>query len=68
MAIEIERVIVCVDCGGRAHLLTHLDDEVPPEPGDVLAYRCEDCMDRWDIVVRDDDPGDAGDAGVHLDR
>jgi len=26
----------------------------PPEggfqEGDVIAYRCEDCMDRWDIV------------------
>lgn len=69
MAIEIERIIVCVDCGGRAHLLTHLDDEVPPEPGDVLAYRCEDCMDRWDIVVADDEPGDdPGGAGTYLDR
>jgi len=48
-------VITCVDCGGRAHLLTHLDDEVPPQPGDVLAYRCEDCMDRWDVVIDDDD-------------
>jgi hypothetical protein len=44
---------VCVDCGGRAHLLTILDDE-PVEPGDVIAYRCEDCADRWDIVVPED--------------
>lgn len=53
--MEVPLIIVCVDCGGRAHLLTHLDDEVPPEPGDILAYRCEDCMDRWDIVMSDDD-------------
>ena len=51
--------IVCVDCGGRAHLLTILDDE-PVEPGEVLAYRCEDCGDRWDVVVPDDDGDDAG--------
>lgn len=53
--MDVPRVIVCVDCGGRAHLLTHLDPEVPTEPGDVLAYRCEDCMDRWDIVMSDSD-------------
>lgn len=41
--------IVCVDCLGTCHLLTF-----PPEDGfesgDTLAYRCEDCGDRWDIV------------------
>ena len=46
---EIERVIECVDCGGDAHLLTTLpvDDLYP---GDVLVYRCSECMDRWDII------------------
>ena len=46
---EIEQIIECVDCGGRAHLLT----ETPEDgfyPGDILIYRCADCMDRWDIV------------------
>ena len=43
--------IVCVDCGGLARLLTP-----PPEDGrwlvgDVVAYRCRDCRDRWDIVL-----------------
>lgn len=47
--------IVCVDCGGTCHLLT-----APPEDrnghtgfrtGDVVAYRCSDCLDRWDLVV-----------------
>lgn len=41
--------ITCVDCLGRCWMLTY-----PPEDGfqegDVVAYRCEDCMDRWDIV------------------
>ena len=27
-------------------------------PGDIVAYRCEDCLDRWDLVL-DDDWGDA---------
>ncbi len=59
--VDVPLEIVCVDCGGRAHLLTILDDE-PVEAGDVLAYRCEDCLDRWDIVMTDDDD-DGGDQG-----
>ena len=47
-------VIVCVDCGGRCHLLGE-----PPElgwqEGDLAVYRCEDCRDRWDLVVHEDD-------------
>ena len=48
--------IVCVDCGGRCHLLTSYerDDDgnmVPFEADDIVAYRCEDCLDRWDIVL-----------------
>ena len=23
-------------------------------PGDIVAYRCADCLDRWDIVLPDD--------------
>jgi hypothetical protein len=45
--------IVCVDCGGRCHLLSHAPPDEPFAPGDVVAYRCEDCMDRWDLVVAD---------------
>ena len=47
--------ITCVDCGGICHLLSH------PRPdedattgfvaGDIVAYRCEDCLDRWDIEL-----------------
>ena len=59
----MERVlpmIDCIDCGGRAHLITRLDDEDPVQPGDLLTYRCEDCLDRWDLIVPDDDEGDVG--------
>ena len=47
--VEVPETIQCVDCGGLCHRLT-------PEPengfaqGDVVAYRCEDCLDRWDLV------------------
>ena len=48
-------VIVCVECGGRAHLLQLPDPEVPYVEGDWAPYRCEDCLDRWDVVVEEDD-------------
>jgi len=57
---EPDPVITCVDCGGRAHLLTpRRGDPEDPEgdewrPGDIVAYRCEDCLDRWDLVLDDD--------------
>lgn len=45
--------ITCVDCGGTAHLMTHPrpDEDAHSgfQAGDILAYRCEDCLDRWDV-------------------
>jgi hypothetical protein len=49
--------IVCVDCGGRCHRLSYAPHE-GDVAGDVVAYRCEDCLDRWDIVIEDDDVRD----------
>ena len=47
--------IVCVDCGGTCHLLTrpYLEEDGSQGflPGDIVAYRCEDCLDRWDIEL-----------------
>jgi predicted RNA-binding Zn-ribbon protein involved in translation (DUF1610 family) len=48
-------VIVCVDCGGNAHLLTRFPIDEPPVAGDRLVYRCEDCNDRWDLIVDEED-------------
>ena len=50
----VPETIQCVDCGGRCHRLSYEPDEGFAS-GDVVAYRCEDCMDRWDIVLEDDD-------------
>ena len=58
--LQPDPVITCIDCGGRAHLLSAPRDD--PEdagaaewfPGDVATYRCEDCHDRWDLVLDDD--------------
>jgi len=58
---EPDPVITCIDCGGRAHLLTtygvdpedHLAEQW--QPGDIVSYRCADCLDRWDIVLEETD-------------
>jgi len=50
-----EPEIVCVDCGGRCFLLTHAREDGEWLPGDIVAYRCEDCRDRWDLVLPDDE-------------
>lgn len=55
-AVEAPQSIVCVDCGGTCGLLTRpaTDDDGNPVPfgiGDVVAYRCADCLDRWDVVL-----------------
>jgi hypothetical protein len=52
--VDVDAVITCIDCGGRAHLVSY-----PPEDGQwwpgLLVYRCEDCLDRWDLVVPGED-------------
>jgi hypothetical protein len=61
--LEPEPVIVCIDCGGRAHLLTQPREDGTWEPGEVVAYRCQDCLDRWDLVLPDEPDDD-----IDLDR
>lgn len=57
-----EPTIDCVECGGTCHLLTHppADDEVDGGwlPGDIVAYRCADCLDRFDLELPDFGPSD----------
>jgi hypothetical protein len=47
--------IDCIDCGGRCHLLTTWPADDPPQPGDIMVYRCADCGDRWDLVLGEPD-------------
>ncbi len=47
--------IVCVDCGGRAFLLSHPPEDGAWEVGEIVTYRCQDCLDRWDLVLEADD-------------
>lgn len=47
--------IVCVECGGTAHLISYLPPDEPLEDGFPLAYRCADCLERLDVVWEDDE-------------
>jgi hypothetical protein len=55
----VSATIDCIDCGGVAHLITRVDDTGRFWPGDLVTYRCEDCLDRWDLIV----PGEESKAG-----
>lgn len=52
-----EATITCIDCGGVAHLLTTWPDDDPPQAGDIMAYRCSDCLDRWDLELPEAEAG-----------
>ena len=52
--MEVPTEIICVDCGGTCHLISYAPDE-GFQPGDIVAYRCEDCLDRWDLELGDAD-------------
>jgi hypothetical protein len=47
--------IVCVECGGTCGLIQLVGPEDELEPGDVVAYRCADCNERFDLVLTEDD-------------
>ena len=49
--------IDCIDCGGVAHLISKTDDTGRFWPGDLVVYRCEDCLDRWDLIVPEEEEG-----------
>lgn len=53
--VDVPATIICVDCGGTCHLLTppyqDEDGRVGFRAGDIVAFRCEDCLDRWDIEL-----------------
>jgi len=58
-SVTVPTTIVCVDCGGTCHLLTApFDFGVGPvgfRPGDIVSYRCADCLDRWDVELDESD-------------
>lgn len=52
--MEIPDEIICVDCGGRCYLGTSEPDS-GWEVGMVVFYRCNDCWDRWDLVLGEEE-------------
>lgn len=56
-----EPTFPCVECGGTCHLLTHPNEDGTWEPGEIVAYRCADCLERFDIELYDPalDPDDS---------
>ena len=52
--VPVPETTICVDCGGACHRIGYAPDE-GFAPGDIVAFRCEDCLDRWDIVMSDED-------------
>ncbi|MDG1366672.1 MAG: hypothetical protein P8I99_03320 [Acidimicrobiales bacterium] len=52
--MPIPKTIICVDCGGKCSLISYEPDE-GWEPGDIVAFRCRDCLDRWDVELSADD-------------
>ena len=50
----VSKTIDCIDCGSTAHLISYPDETGRFWPGDLVIYRCEDCLDRWDIIVPDE--------------
>lgn len=47
--------ISCVDCGGEARLITMPREDGMWLVGDIVSYRCRDCLDRWDIELTEED-------------
>jgi hypothetical protein len=58
--MDAELGMTCVDCGGTLHPLSYPPEE-GWEPCDVVAYRCPDCNERFDIVLPDPDETGTGD-------
>ena len=50
--MDLPEKITCVDCGQDAHLMSPAPEQ-GWEAGDIVAYRCSGCNDRWDLVVED---------------
>ena len=47
--------ITCVECGGVCHRVSYPPPDEGFEPGDTVAYVCEDCGARFDVVVEMDE-------------
>jgi Zn finger protein HypA/HybF involved in hydrogenase expression len=56
--MEVPETITCVECGAAAGRLTPVPEDEGFLSGDVVAYACPDCGQRFDIVLEDEpEPG-----------
>jgi Zn finger protein HypA/HybF involved in hydrogenase expression len=56
--MEVPETITCVECGAAAGRLTAVPEDEGFLPGDVVAFVCPDCGQRFDIVLEDEsEPG-----------
>lgn len=52
--MEVPETITCVECGAVAQRLTLPPEEEGFFPGDVVAFICPECGQRFDVVVEDE--------------
>jgi hypothetical protein len=53
--VAVADTITCVDCGGTCHRTPIDAPELGWEVGDVVTYRCCDCLDMWYLEVLSED-------------
>lgn len=47
--------VICVDCGGTCHRIPFDEPEMGWEEGDIVTYRCSDCLDMWYLEITTED-------------
>lgn len=47
----------CVDCGGICYLTSKPHEDGRWRPGDLMRYRCRDCLDEWFLIFKEEDEG-----------
>mgnify|MGYP001818581194 CR=1 FL=1 len=55
---DVPATITCVECGGTAHRMSYAPPDEGFRTGDVVAFACEDCNHRMDLVWEGLDPDD----------
>ena len=53
--VAVPDTITCVDCGGTCRRVPLEPPELGWRPGDVVTYRCRECLDVWYLEVDADD-------------
>lgn len=49
----VPETITCIECGGVANLQSYAPPDEGFLEGDVVAFVCEDCNHRMDLVIED---------------